>query len=65
MLEDGDLASREEDGLLSLLAAELPLPRVAAEAELDTLLATGAVVGRRDAKEMIIYTKSPDILGPD
>ena len=52
VLEDGDLASRDEEGgLLSFLAAELPLPRVAAEAEPDTLLATGAVVGLRDAKE--------------
>ena len=53
MLEDGDLAIKEEDGLLSFLVAELPLPRVAAEAEPDTLLATGAVVGLRDAKESI------------
>ena len=54
VLEDGDLATREEeDGLLSFLAAEVPLPRAAAEAEPDALLATGAVVGLRDAKENI------------
>jgi hypothetical protein len=62
VLEDGDLASREEkDGLLSFLAAELPLPRVATEAEPDALLATGAVVGLRDPREIKI--KSSSILG--
>ena len=67
MLEDGDLASKEEDGLLSFLAAELPLPRVAAvpaEAEPATLLAAGAVVGLRDAIKRK-YKLSQKVSEPD